>query len=67
MLNVIHIVVSQLAARVRNDDRGEVSLEYALVGGLMAVAIVAAIALLVPGLNAWFKGMSDFLIAHFPA
>jgi Flp pilus assembly pilin Flp len=66
MLNVIHIVLSQLATRVRNDDRGEVSIEYALVGGLMAVAIVAAIALLVPGLNAWFGGMGDFLTAHFP-
>ena len=65
MLNVIHIVLSQLAARVRNDDRGEVSLEYALVGGLMAVAIAAGIAALSPLLVDWFTAIGGDIGSHF--
>jgi len=65
MLNVIHIVLSQLAARVRNDDRGEVSLEYALVGGLMAVAIAAGIAVLSPLLVEWFRAIGADIGSHF--
>lgn len=54
MLNVIFITVTQWAARLRKDDRGEVSLEYALVGGLMAAAIIAGLTVLQPELKQWF-------------
>jgi Flp pilus assembly pilin Flp len=66
MLNVIHIVLSQLAARVRNDDRGEVSLEYVLVGGLMAAAIVLGMATLSPAVSGWFVAIGGIVTGALP-
>lgn len=66
MLTVIHIMLNNLAARVRNDDRGEVSLEYALVGGLMAVAIVTGIGGLTGSLGTWFDGIGTNITSHLP-
>ena len=46
----------KLAANVRSED-GEVSLEYALVGGLMAAAIITGVAFLTDDLTGWFTSV----------
>jgi Flp pilus assembly pilin Flp len=65
MLNVNHIL-TKLAARRCNDDRGEVSLEYALVGGLMAAAIVAGIGGLTGALGGWFTSIGGMITDTLP-
>jgi Flp pilus assembly pilin Flp len=52
----------KLADNVRNED-GEVSLEYALVGGLMAAAIIAGIGGLTGDLKGWFTSVGDKITA----
>lgn len=56
MLNLLYVMFQSLTARLR-DEKGEVSLEYALVGGLMAAAIIAGLAVLTPQLLTWFTGI----------
>jgi Flp pilus assembly pilin Flp len=51
----------------RSDERGEVSLEYALVGGLMAVAIIAGIVGLTGALAGWFTGIGNAITNAVPA
>jgi pilus assembly protein Flp/PilA len=58
MINLLFNLIDQLSARLRG-DRGEVSLEYVLVGGLMAVAIVASIGALSGTLGTWFTTISN--------
>lgn len=65
MFTMLHIYISMLASRLRS-EKGEVSLEYALVGGLMAVAIVLGIASLTTGLGTWFSGISARITAAVP-
>jgi Flp pilus assembly pilin Flp len=54
MTNVLFDLISRLVARLGADDRGEVSIEYVLIGGMMAAAIVAGIVTLTGGLGGWF-------------
>jgi Flp pilus assembly pilin Flp len=54
MMNIIRTLTNWLLTRAQHDERGEVSLEYVLVGGLAAVAIVAGMAVLSPAIVAWF-------------
>jgi len=56
MFNLLYVMFQSLTARLR-DEKGEVSLEYALVGGLMAAAIIAGLAVLTPQLLTWFTGI----------
>ena len=65
MLNLIHILFTQLAARLRDED-GEVSVEYALVGGLVAAAIVGGMAIFGPAVIAWFTGIAGDVTAALP-
>jgi Flp pilus assembly pilin Flp len=66
MINVIAMLLDRLVARLGADDRGEVSIEYVLVGGLMAVAIVAGIVGLTSGLSGWFTGIGTEIGEHLP-
>jgi Flp pilus assembly pilin Flp len=58
MINLLFSLIDRLTAQLRNSERGEVSLEYVLVGGLMAVAIVGSIGLLSGSLSDWFTSIS---------
>ena len=58
MTNLLFNLIDRLVNRLRS-ERGEVSLEYVLVGGLMAVAIVGSIGLLSGTLGTWFTTISD--------
>ena len=66
MFNAIAMLLDRLVARLGADDRGEVSIEYVLVGGLMAVAIVAGIVGLTGGLSGWFSGIGTEISSHLP-
>ena len=57
MLNMLHIYLSLLVSRLRNED-GEVSIEYALVGGLVALAIIAGFVTFGPAVTDWFEGIA---------
>ena len=57
MINLLFSLIDRLTAQLRS-ERGEVSLEYVLVGGLMAVAIVGSIGLLSGSLSSWFTSIS---------
>jgi Flp pilus assembly pilin Flp len=67
MFTMISMLISQLATRLRKDDRGEVSLEYVLVGGLAAVFIIAGMAVLSPAVGNWFSGIADTITDALPA
>ena len=56
---------AKLADNVRNED-GEVSLEYALVGGLMAAAIIAGIGALTGALGGWFTSIGTKITNSLP-
>ena len=64
MLNLFFNLLDQLVARLRG-ERGEVSIEYVLVGGLMAIAIIAGIATLTGGLGGWFGELAGELDGAF--
>lgn len=51
------LLTNRLISRTQ-DEQGEVSLEYVLVGGLMATAIVASIGALSGSLAGWFSAIS---------
>lgn len=51
------LLTNRLTSRTQ-DEQGEVSLEYVLVGGLMATAIVASIGALSGSLAGWFTSIS---------
>lgn len=62
---MLTMLITYLNARL-GDEKGEVSLEYALVGGLMAVAIVAGIVGLTGALGGWFNGIGDAITDVVP-
>ena len=64
MLNLLFNLLNQLVARARG-ERGEVSIEYVLVGGMMAVAIIAGITALTGGLDGWFDEIAAKLDTAF--
>lgn len=59
MLALVSTLVSFLAARLNKEDRGEVSIEYVLVGGLAAAAIIAGMAILFPAVGGWFTDVAS--------
>lgn len=67
MLTIISTLINQLAARLHKEERGEVSLEYVLVGGLAAVFIIAGMAVLSPAVGNWFSGIADTITDALPA
>ena len=61
----VMVSVSSFAARLRSEERGQDLLEYALLGGLIAAALVAAGALIaytgaVTGMADGIAGCIDF-------
>ena len=64
----LYVKMQNKIAGLRNED-GEVSLEYALVGGLMAAAIIAGVALLtddLTGATGWFAKIGDKITNTLP-
>lgn len=48
------------------DEEGATAIEYALIAGLMAVGLVAAMGVLTGGLETFFTDLSDFIITKVP-
>jgi Flp pilus assembly pilin Flp len=58
ILHLLQTLTSWLARRLDSADRGEVSIEYVLVGGLAAAAIIAGMAVLFPAVGGWFSSIA---------
>ena len=58
MTNLVFTLISFLQARLDRTDKGEVSIEYVLVGGLAALAIIAGMAVLFPAVGGWFNDIA---------
>ena len=54
MTNLVFSIISFLQARSERSEKGEVAIEYVLVGGLAAVAIVAAMLAFGTSVDGWF-------------
>ena len=54
MINLVLTLAHFLAAHLDRSEKGEVSIEYVLVGGLAALAIIAGMAVLFPAAAGWF-------------
>lgn len=67
MLSIFNTLLDYLSARFNKEERGEVSLEYVLVGGLAAVFIIAGMAVLSPAVGNWFSGIADTITDALPA
>ena len=65
MLSIITLM-AWLENRLRRDDKGEVAIEYVLVGGLAAVAIVAAMATFNTSVTGWFTGIATTISGALP-
>jgi pilus assembly protein Flp/PilA len=50
-----------LFRRFLADEEGATAIEYALIGALMAAAVVAALAILTPGISAAFQKIATKL------
>jgi Flp pilus assembly pilin Flp len=62
----LSMLLTYLDARLRN-EKGEVSIEYALVGGLVAIAIIAGFVTFGPAITNWFDGIGDMVSGSVPA
>ena len=51
-------------ARFARDERGATAIEYALIGGLIALAIVGAIAGTGTGVSARWNAFSDTVVSY---
>lgn len=49
------------------DEEGATAIEYALIAGLMAVGLVAAMGVLTGGLETFFTDLSTFIKTKVPA
>jgi pilus assembly protein Flp/PilA len=62
---VINSALTRIAAAVQSrlvrDERGATAVEYGLIVGLIAVAIIAAVILLGQNLNGMFESINDEL------
>ena len=58
MLALVSTLITWLNARIAKKDSGEVSIEYVLVGGLAAAAIIAGMAILFPAVGGWFTDVA---------
>jgi Flp pilus assembly pilin Flp len=66
MLKVIQSIITFFQSRLTYDDRGEVSIEYVLVGGIAAAAIVAGMAVLFPSSSGWFDKLATSVMNKIP-
>jgi Flp pilus assembly pilin Flp len=54
------IVVWALSLKARaSEERGQDVMEYALIVGGIGIALVAALAVLTPGIKDWFQSLAD--------
>ena len=54
---------TNLAIRLRREEKGATAVEYGIMVGLIAVVIIAVVVILGPQLAAMFQGVSDQLPA----
>ena len=66
MFTYIAASVSTAVTRLRRDEEGATAVEYGLIVGLIAVAIIAAVGLLTGALQDMFGGIADFLGDNTP-
>jgi pilus assembly protein Flp/PilA len=52
---------TNLAIRLRREEKGATAVEYGIMVGLIAVVIIAVVVILGPQLAAMFQGVSDSL------
>jgi pilus assembly protein Flp/PilA len=57
-LYTLSLTVGDRLKAVKDDEKGASAVEYALLVGLIAAAVVAAVALFGPKLNALFSGIN---------
>jgi pilus assembly protein Flp/PilA len=58
MTNLVFSIISFLQARFDRSDEGEVAIEYVLVGGLAAIAIIAGMAVFSTAVGSWFTALA---------
>lgn len=58
MTNLVFTIISFLQARFDRSDKGEVAIEYVLVGGLAALAIIAGMATFSTAVGTWFSDLA---------
>jgi Flp pilus assembly pilin Flp len=57
MTNLVFTILTFLQAHLDRSDKGEVSIEYVLVGGLAALAIVAGMVTFNTAVGDWFTSL----------
>jgi len=65
MMNLLFNLINRLTART-SEERGEVSIEYVLVAGLLAIAIIGGMAVLTPVVGTWFASIAASVTAAMP-
>jgi Flp pilus assembly pilin Flp len=65
MTSLLYTLITLLQARLDRTDKGEVSLEYVLVGGMAAVGIVAGMGILFPAASTWFQDIATEIGSAF--
>lgn len=58
MTNLVFSIISFMQARFDRSDKGEVAIEYVLVGGLAAIAIIAGMAVFTTSVGTWFTALA---------
>jgi len=66
MLSLLFTFTTWLKSRTGKNDQGEVSLEYVLVGGLAAAAIVVAMATFDTAVTGWFESIANTIGGALP-
>jgi Flp pilus assembly pilin Flp len=66
MTNLVFSIISFLQAHLDRSDKGEVAIEYVLVGGLAALAIIAGMATFNTSVTGWFTGLQTAITTALP-
>lgn len=66
MTNLVFSIINFLQARFDRSEKGEVAIEYVLVGGLAAIAIIAGMAVFSTAVGGWFSALSTAISNALP-
>lgn len=61
MTNLVFSIISFLQARSDRNEKGEVAIEYVLVGGLAAAAIVLGMITFEASVTSWFTSLQTMI------
>jgi len=66
MFTYIAASISSIGRRLSRDEEGATAVEYGLIVGLIAVALIVAVGALTGGLQNMFSGIGDMLTNNAP-